>query len=131
MLYKKNIINIIIDWLLVFLWLSLIFYLSSIPGLSSGWDVFWDVLWRKFAHAGEFMILNWLLYRALKKSFKLNFPCLLFLSFAFSVFYAVFDEIHQFFVPARQCRLLDVGIDSLGACFGSLIILFSRIINYI
>lgn len=31
------------------------------------------------------------------------------------IIYAAFDELHQYFVPGRSCRIIDVGIDSLGA----------------
>ncbi len=34
------------------------------------------------------------------------------------MFYAATDEIHQYFVPGRACRLFDVALDSLGALFG-------------
>ncbi len=113
-------------WLPVVLWAGVIFYLSSVPGLSSGWGVFWDVLWRKFAHAGEFTILNWLLWRALR-AHNLSFSRALILSLAAVIFYAISDEVHQYFVPDRQCRLLDVGIDSLGAVFGSATLLLLKI----
>jgi VanZ family protein len=113
-------------WLPVIFWAGVIFYLSSLPGLSSGLAVFWDVLWRKFAHAGEFTIFNWLLWRALR-AHDLKFGQALILSLAATVLYAVSDEVHQYFVPDRQCRLLDVGIDSLGAIFGSATLLLLKI----
>ncbi len=31
--------------------------------------------------------------------------------------YAVSDEIHQYFVPGRACRMLDVIIDTSGSAF--------------
>lgn len=42
------------------------------------------------------------------------------LPFALSVLYAVSDEIHQFFVPGRACRLYDIGVDALGCAVGGL-----------
>lgn len=45
------------------------------------------------------------------------------LSFGFCVIYALTDEIHQYFVPDRAMRLLDVGIDSAGAVFGICVLL--------
>ncbi|MBO5743146.1 MAG: VanZ family protein [Clostridia bacterium] len=42
--------------------------------------------------------------------------------------YAVSDEIHQFFVPGRACRILDVLIDTLGSSFFILVcFLYSKI----
>ena len=31
--------------------------------------------------------------------------------------YSVSDEVHQYFVPGRACRLLDVVIDTAGSAF--------------
>ena len=44
-------------------------------------------------------------------------------SLLFGSFYAVIDEIHQYFVPGRSARLFDVGIDTLGVLTGILIYL--------
>lgn len=43
-----------------------------------------------------------------------------YLPYAVSVLYAVSDEIHQYFVPGRACRLYDVGVDALGCVVGGL-----------
>lgn len=43
----------------------------------------------------------------------------------FCILYAVTDEIHQYFVPGRSCRLFDVGVDSLGILFGALLFLLT------
>ena len=39
------------------------------------------------------------------------------------IFYAVFDEIHQMFIPGRTGMIQDIGIDTLGAFFGILIVI--------
>ena len=39
-------------------------------------------------------------------------------SFLFGIFYAVTDEIHQYFIPGRSARLFDVGIDTFGVLTG-------------
>ena len=39
-------------------------------------------------------------------------------SIAFTILYAVSDEVHQHFVPGRKGALFDVGVDSLGAVVG-------------
>lgn len=43
------------------------------------------------------------------------------ISLLFGTFYAVIDEVHQFFVPGRSAQVLDVGIDTLGVLTGILI----------
>ncbi len=35
--------------------------------------------------------------------------------------YAISDELHQYFVPGRACRLLDIFIDTSGGAFFCLI----------
>lgn len=42
------------------------------------------------------------------------------LPFAICVLYAVSDEVHQYFVPGRACRLYDIGVDALGCVVGGL-----------
>lgn len=104
----------IIYWLPIILWASLIFYFSSVPGLASGLTVFWDVFWRKLAHASEFGILNFLIFRAPRRGRQFNFISALVLSALVTLLYAASDEWHQSFVPGREGKLSDVGIDLLG-----------------
>ena len=47
-------------------------------------------------------------------------------SIAFGAFYAITDELHQFFVSNRSARILDVGIDTLGVMTGILIYILIR-----
>lgn len=113
-----------IYWLPVILWVGVIFYLSSRPGLASPLPVFYDVFLRKLAHAAEFGILFLLLFRAWRIGHKAGFATVLFWSLVVSVIYALFDEAHQYFVPLREARLRDVGIDSLGVAFCALGMIF-------
>ena len=70
---------------------------------------------RKSAHFSEYFILGLLCgllaltYNRFKHRFSLP------LAFAFCTIYALSDEIHQYFVPGRACRLLDVCIDAAGS----------------
>lgn len=116
-------------WLPVILWAGAIFYLSAVPNLNSGLAVFWDVFWRKLFHAAEFGVLNLLLWRALHYGEAVSFKKALWWSLILTVLYAVSDELHQYFVPDRQCRWQDVGQDSLGAVAASFILLFVRYKN--
>ena len=44
------------------------------------------------------------------------------ISFGVGVFYAISDEIHQYFTPGRGPSVIDVGIDSLGVITGIFIL---------
>lgn len=75
----------------------------------------WHLLIRKGAHFTEYAVLAVLVANALRICGKLRW----YLPVAISAAYAVTDEIHQYFVPGRACRLLDVTIDTSGAVFGT------------
>ena len=114
-------------WLPVLFWAGLIFYFSGVPNLNSGMAVFWDVFWRKLAHAGVFGFLFLLIFRALKIGHQIEFKKALVWSLILAVGYAFFDEAHQYFVPERQARLLDISFDSLGIFFVAAGCLFLKI----
>lgn len=73
---------------------------------------------RKFAHFFEFLVLAFCLSGALFFTKKRFLPLAAFIS---GVLYAVSDELHQYFVPERACRLFDVFVDSCGVLTGVLI----------
>jgi len=114
-------------WLPVLVWAGLIFYFSGVPNLSSGFSAFWDVFLRKIAHAGIFGVLLLLIFVAFYFGHKINFKKALIWSLISAVLYAFFDEIHQYFVPERQARLLDVGFDSLGIFFVAALVSFLKL----
>jgi hypothetical protein len=120
---QYNTMKFIKLWIPVFSWCWVIFYLSSIPNLNTGWGT-WDLILRKAAHITEYFILTVLLYRAFKGSFNFSSFYLLFWSSVLSFLYAVSDEIHQAFVPTRSPSPKDVFMDSLG------IIAFYLLIKY-
>lgn len=77
-----------------------------------------DKIIRKLAHFCEFGLLSVLCFihfnfYARKKA--------VFLSAAFSILYAISDEIHQLFVEGRSAQVSDVLIDSSGAIIGSVV----------
>lgn len=94
-------------WLPVFAWASFIFYLSAQPNLHIVPDNLWDYILRKMAHMFVFAVLYLLLVRALGKKH---------LAFAFlgTLLYAISDEIHQSFVPARHASPEDILFDTTG-----------------
>ena len=137
--YKKK---RIFSWTAVVIWMAVIFLLSAQTANRSGklsggivrWLValfyrgfnafpverqneilsVWSLVIRKGAHFSEYAVLAILLSNAFRLMEKRNWV----LPVVISAVYAVTDEIHQYFVPGRACRLLDVGIDTCGAIFG-------------
>lgn len=84
---------------------------------------------RKFAHFFEYAVLGFLIGCALFLSRRRFSPITAVIC---SALYSVSDEIHQYFVPGRACRIFDVGVDTLGALTGTLILaLIILIINSI
>ncbi len=77
---------------------------------------------RKAAHATEYAVLALLLFGALKSEGRRRYLT----AWILAVLYAGTDELHQIFVPGRAGRLFDVGVDSLGALAGLLILLGIR-----
>lgn len=99
------------------------------PNANAGAGEAGHGLLRKAAHITEFcllgLLLGWLVRMLLKKNWQW-----LALPLAGGVFVAVTDEMIQYFVPGRACRILDVGIDTLGCALGIVIItLIQAIIN--
>ncbi len=125
---------VFISWLLVVVCMTAIFMLSSQSGESSAElsgatigfvgriinYIFGEdghTAFRKTAHFLEYAGLAFLLYNAFyqTRTRKRLSPYLPYIS---AVLYAVTDEVHQYFVEGRACRLFDVGIDALGAIVG-------------
>lgn len=140
-LLKKNKPFAVVFWLLTAAVMVIIFMFSADTGEESeeismslfgmlidfiGQFISHDVL-RKIAHFTEFATLGFCMTGAIhftfeKKSFFLPFiPCAL---------YAVSDEIHQYFVPERACRIFDIFVDSCGIATGiGIFLLFLFIVS--
>ena len=100
-------------WFPVAAWAVFIFYLSGVPDLKTGLE--FDFILRKISHVVEYFILVWLLYRAFTGSFdKIDTVRLFIYPAALTFLYAVGDELHQSFVPGRNCSIQDVLIDTIG-----------------
>ncbi len=128
---------ITISWVLVFLWMLIIFRLSSqvaedSNGLSLGITGLLQKtldkivqtdsgslnhLVRKGAHFSAYMLLAVLSSNAVRQSGIRGLKSLA-AALGICVLYAASDEIHQLFVAGRSGQPLDVLIDSLGACVG-------------
>lgn len=146
-----------LPWFAVFVWMAVIYFFSAQTGTMSGdtsgsitrWLVehiyigfnnlaadeqeaimaVIHTIVRKGAHFSEYAVLAVLVSNAIrvytpKRLFKWLIPI------GFSAVYALTDEIHQYFVPERACRLFDVAIDTSGAAFGTALFLLIHYILY-
>ena len=98
-------------------WMSLIFYLSSIPGDELGPDTLIINLIKKSGHFIIFGVLAALYLSTLKgrKLLEETGSVLFILSLFLTLLYAVSDEYHQSFTPGRHSSGYDVIIDACGA----------------
>ena len=91
---------------------------------------------RKIAHFSIYMILAIFTYMFIEelniksKSEKERLRKNIIYTCIFCIIYAIFDEIHQIYVPGRTGKVIDVIIDTLGACTGITIILIRNKFNY-
>lgn len=108
---KKTANIALVYYLPVLLWLGLIFYFSSLPGLGIKYppDI-WFYVTRKGAHVFEYFILCWLFIRLLHFH-KIKKRELYVASGLLSLAYAFSDEIHQLFVLGREGKFFDIGMD--------------------
>ncbi len=136
-LTEKNKVAAAIFWILTAAVMVLIFMFSSDTGEESeeisqnllgiiiefiGKFISHNTL-RKLAHFTEFAALGFCVCGSIHYTFgkrKIYIPLIP------CVLYAVSDEIHQYFVPERACRIFDVLVDSAGCLTG--IAIFSLII---
>jgi VanZ family protein len=105
----------VINWLLLIVYMSVIFFLSSQSQLPSVVTIFND----KLLHTLEFTFLGVLFVRALQVSFpRLSFKQLLVYTILFCFIYGLSDEFHQSFVPGREVSLYDALADGIGGFLG-------------
>ena len=120
-------------WIILFLWMGIIFYMSHQPGnissqqsdlvlkilesiginLTSSLGEFSTLLIRKVAHVSEYFILCYLFIKVTEQYFDSK-KAIIF-AIIFTVTYAISDEIHQYFIPGRAMAITDIIIDSIGA----------------
>lgn len=139
-------LRIIIKFLLVILWMSLIFYFSNQPSVKSTnmsdnviitfSEVFsngrqlnssekekllnkYVFITRKSAHFFVYFVLGILVFILLTESKKIN--RFVFFSTFICMLYAISDEIHQYFVYGRSCELRDIILDTSAAFISSII----------
>jgi hypothetical protein len=108
--------NILIYWLPVWLYCTVIFIQSGFPSMVRLHDVpFGD----KYLHFLGYAILGILFSRAFRSLQVGNRPFLVsLLSISASTVYGISDEIHQYFVPYRTADVMDVLADMVGSVAG-------------
>lgn len=107
-------------WLPVFIYLILIFVLSSVPDppFAKAGIPFFD----KFLHTIEYAVLGFLLIRGFKNSrLWLSDRNFILLAVVLATLYGISDEFHQHFVSNRCASLGDVFFDCIGSIIGSII----------
>lgn len=126
--YMKKIISII----LVILWMTLIFIMSSSNSIESnnqsGYIVNYianlfnitnlntlSYIVRKLAHLTEYFILGFLVINMITCYKKKTY-----ISIIICILYAISDELHQSLVPGRSPQIKDIIIDSIGSLSGIL-----------
>lgn len=70
---------------------------------------------RKISHFSEYFILGVFGFLVANTYHKYKFSVRTLSATIFCVLYAVSDEIHQYFVPGRACRFLDICVDTAGS----------------
>ncbi len=126
------------SWLPVFLWMAVIFMMSTDlgssghtsrftepllrwlnPDISPAAIAFVQTLIRKGGHLTEYAILALLALRAAGRSLRTEqtqrFGKAAGIALLIAVTYAATDEFHQSFVPSRGASVYDVLIDATGA----------------
>ena len=126
--------------ILIVSWCSLVFFMSHEPANVSSnrsgvltnvlSSIFFfvergilEVIVRKTAHIFSYFVLSTLVSLLVNTyDFKNTLRYVISLSFTF--LYAASDEIHQYFVVGRACRMSDVMIDMIGGVGGALLVGF-------
>lgn len=103
-------------WAPAFLWMFLVFGLSSIPGPCL--PDFRIPYVHTIAHLIEYSIMGVLLARALTRICKKDLLRSSWISLVVALFFAATDEWHQSFVPGRHGDLFTVFWDSVFALLG-------------
>lgn len=107
------------SWYPVLICMTIIFFLSSIPGYHSIDNIFqlpkFTVGNDDILHLATYFMLGFTFYRRIKnKSFALLLTAL------FCCLYGLSDEAHQLFVPFRSFSTMDLAMDTLGGYIGGI-----------
>lgn len=98
---------------------------SRFVELFGGKEIISHNTFRKLAHFSEYTAFSFSFFGML---YFLKRKFCVWSGFIFCLLYSMSDEIHQYFVPERACRVFDVFVDSLGIFFGILVFFILEII---
>ncbi|MBU0651231.1 VanZ family protein [bacterium] len=101
--------------------MGFIFFLSSKSSLAYTINI---TYFDKIFHTGEYVILCLVVARAFSKTTKLSFNKMCLITVIICVLYGISDELHQYFVPNRECSYLDFVADAMGTMIGLFIYTF-------
>lgn len=108
-------------WVPVYAYMGLVFSLSSMPNPMALPEASWALFVFGNAatyvlHTLEYIGLSLLLgvaFRHSQHNFLVKHSYIL--GFIVASLFGISDELHQLFVPGRECSIWDMGADSLGA----------------
>lgn len=100
-------------WGPVVLQMGLIFYFSHQPSGSPVLESF--PFTAVIGHLGGYGLLALLLYRALAGGWREWDFRVAVITFLVAFLYGVTDEVHQYFIPGRECTFIDLLINGAGA----------------
>ena len=120
--YQTRVPPFVKRWGPALLLMAVIFAFSSIPSTEMPNLGAFDLSVKKLGHATGYALLSLAYRRGLGR--RVQRPFLL--AWLMAVLYAATDEFHQSFVPGRGSTMVDVGIDSFGAGFSLLLVLYLR-----
>jgi VanZ family protein len=96
------------------------------PDATPEWLFQWHYLIRKAAHVAEYFLLSVLVLRGLRRgALEWHWGWAL-EAVLICTAYALFDELHQAFVPSRSAMLQDVMLDGTGALVAQLCVALFR-----
>lgn len=108
----------IISWTATILYAGMIFYMSSQTWSGVPLFPFAD----KIIHFFVYAILAGLLRHSFSTTSSKGSRYLFIYAAAIATFYGVTDELHQYFVPGRNCDFWDLLTDAIGSLAGAYIV---------
>lgn len=108
-MYKK----FLLYWLPVIFVAIIILFFSTTPQIQQESQAKSNNFFSKMDHCIAYFTLTALLLRANIKTKKFNFPYLT--SIIITILYGLLIEIIQYFIPTRNCSLMDITLNSLGS----------------
>lgn len=110
----RKVIQALYYWLPPFIWMGLIYFMSSQKSVSITSNPVAEFVTFKTLHMIEYAFLFFLFYRAfhsLKNVWEHSYALY---SFLIAILYSVTDEFHQLSIPTRQGRIRDILFDIVG-----------------